>query len=202
MYGVVAIMPALYYVAGVAAIMDGDAYVVAAGALVTSPVAMWLIRFLVEQWPTTHMFSLKTQAWAFVIGDWACLPAALFFLTRGWRADGFFATWWWVLAAFLIGYLAMWLFGLIDAPRYEVAGATALLSSPTKIWHDWVAYPLLASLIIWSGIPQLAGHVSVNTVIALLLLLGWALCGLRDMKYPPNPYDQHPAWNSQKFQAV
>lgn len=174
--------------------------------LVVSLVGAAFVRWSLEHTSVNGMFDLKTQSWTFVVGDGMALPIALLMIGFA-RSEvvivGFWAQWQWFIMAAVIGLVGGILFRLMDRPRYLKASAGLTLASPTKVWHDFVTYPVLLGAVMWAGVPLLMPEYWVwPTVVAIVALIGWGGLGARDAVRQPSPLAQHPEWDTQAFSVI
>lgn len=162
--------------------------------IIISPVMMVVVRLALE--PKFPLLEGK-QSLAYLVGDSAALPLALWATAMSWRVigqeDGFHQRWWWLLVAIAAGVLITYGWHtFLDLPGYVKAGATDRLGAPTKLWHDYVVYPSLATLLVWGGVPAIFKDFGgygrwVLTGFALWAGLG-ALDGVRGL----DPRHMHP----------
>lgn len=131
----------------------------------------------------TSVFSLKTGAWSFVIGDTIILPAALGIAAHKWhnstaRMDNFpFGLF--IICA-IVGLIAGLLFHFkMDKPAYIQAGYEASLRSPTKLFHDLVTYPVLFGGLLFATMPMIisASAWGWHLIAILGLILVWLTLG-------------------------
>ena len=194
------------YLIGVGSVLENDQtiYVVLFTSipLLVSIGGMFLARTRLERLKAKGMFSLRTQSWAFVLGDAVALPITFAFLIwshRSLEMNSFFESRGWTLLALLIGVIVGVVFRKIDSPRYIKAGRASALKCPTKIWHDLGVYPILAGLTVWSGTPLLAGGLSGAEYGVLGGLILWVCFGLYDVARPPDISTQHTTWDTSTF---
>ena len=205
MFGVAAL---LAYAVGVALIVSprSATWLLLTLPIVVSPGAMALLRLKVERVPLDTAASPRTQSWAFMFGDSIFLPTALFAIGMGHHhvPAGFFTGWLWTLLALVIGAGAGLGFHVMDSGGYRSTGAADALVAPTKIWHDFVVYPVLFGLLLMGGVPMLLPNAwSPWTIVALTGILGWLVLGLVcDQKRSLNPLDMHPRWDARGFVTI
>ena len=164
------------------------------------------VRWSLEYTPMNRMFDLKTQSWAFIVGDGLVLPIAMLMIGFA-RSEvviiGFWAHWHWLVISAGIGLLGGIVFRLMDRRRYVNEHAERALTSPTKVWHDFVTYPVLLGVLVWAGVPLLTPEYWVwPTAVAIFALIGWAGLGARDAVRQPSPLAQHPEWDVRKFSVI
>ena len=205
MYVGFALSAAAMYVIAVAMLFEPTPFV-ALIPLVVSLMGAAFVRWSLEYSAMNDMFDLKTQSWAFIVGDGVALPIAMLMIGFA-RSEvviiGFWAQWQWFAVAAAIGLVGGILFRLIDRPRYLNASAGLTLASPTKVWHDFVTYPVLLSVVVWAGVPLLTPEYWVwPTAVAIVALIGWAGLGARDAVRQPSPLAQHPEWDARKFSVI
>lgn len=156
---------------------------------------MLILRVTVEYGKPAGLFYPKTQSWAFLFGDSIAVPvafgaAAMYpytsSLSRGTK----------IAFAVGIAFCACILFRRTDSERYRKSGNTDRLLSPTKLWHDFVVYPLLTAVLVFQGLPVLVSR--FGTTECWLVLAGvtvWGMLGLVDLVIiKPDPAKQHPRW--------
>lgn len=119
------------------------------------------------------VFSPKGQAYSFLIGDFLLLPGALAVAAINWQETSNqvdLSIWWW-LACLLVGVVIGfgWHFKL-EKPGYEQAGFAANLNSPTKLFHDFVSYPVLFGGIMFVFVPMFF-HIEWNFIADLPVIL-------------------------------
>ena len=163
-----------------------------------SPLAMFALRVIEvygsENRTPIEMFNPSKQSWAFMFGDPLLLGYAMMALTRGRQGVPGFGPHWDMLSL-AFGIAVSIAFRVVDKQRYVKAGVRDALSSPTKVWHDFAVFPVVLSLLIYAGVPQLKYGWSFHTVVGLLCVLGFlGLCvadALRDKRGTLKPADQH-----------
>lgn len=178
-------------------------------ALLASPVPMALTRLFIEDGSVRDMFDVRLQSWTFIFGDIFALPFAAAMATLGWRSlDKVGGHWYtghiWLVVAAFIGVLAGIAFHVNDSAAYRAAGAEVSLNSPTKLLHDFVAYPALFGAIVCVGVPLLISsidlsfpyvHIDVQPYAYLMLvgLVSWFAFGILDGSvHKPQPANMHP----------
>lgn len=207
MYAGFAFMMVVMFGIGTELFKGFPAFVPAILPIVVSIVGMPAIRLVVEGTGMNGMFNPKTQSWAFMFGDLLSLPVALFCVAMA-REKTELSSWtvapWWYVIAALIGIAAGSVFHFVmDTRAYRKQHAERALVSPTKIWHDFVVYPVLFGVLIWAGAPLLLSSPqdwSVWTWAALAAIVSWFVLGMVcDGKRQPRAYDMHPAWSTRQF---
>jgi hypothetical protein len=141
------------------------------------------------------------QSWAFEFGDAIFLPLAgamIALLLRHDHTDSFLFSWWWQIIAIAGGIVFALGFRAMDKPSYT----ELQYDSPAKIVHEFIAYPVLASVLIW-GIPLLwtsfwgfggSGPVIVP-ILAVFGGVAWLGCGIADGTRGLDPHYLHPEWS-------
>lgn len=168
--------------------------------ILLSPVAMLVLRLVLEGGRPSGMLDLRTQSWAFLVGDTIFLPLALVFAALGQRVlatnstdPSWYRSIWWLVASLAIGLVAAYVFrNVLDAPNYVSAGAADLLQSPTKIWHDLVVYPAIAGGLVYLATPLVIHDFSGFGWVVVACLGGWLALGVLDGLRGLNPRDLHP----------
>jgi hypothetical protein len=131
-----------------------------------------------------NVFSLHTQAWSFVIGDIIILPWALAGATD--RLNYYGVTlavvpWWWLIVSGLIGAVAGVAFHRMDAWAYAKEGYAESINSPTKLFHDFVTYPVLFGGVLFVlGALFYREQLSPTVIGILVLLAAWLVLGVAD----------------------
>lgn len=178
-------------------------------ALLASPVPMALTRLFIEDGSVRDMYDVRLQSWTFLFGDVFALPFAAAMATLGWQSlDKVGGHWYtshiWLFASAVIGVLAGISFHVMDSGAYRAAGAEVSLNTPTKLFHDFGAYPILFGAIVCVGVPLLVHtvdssfpwvHFDVQPYAGLMLIgiLGWAaFAALDDKVHHPQPANMHP----------
>jgi hypothetical protein len=174
--------------------------------LMVSFVGAALLRWEMERLYVDVMFHPKAQSWAFLFGDSIALTVAMamiWFARSEVVPGGFWAEGSWFLISAHIGLLAGICFRLADRGRYHRFGAEQLLVSPTKVWHDFVTYSVIAGVMVWAGFPLLLPEYWVwETGVAVVAILAWGVLGVRDIRRNLNPFYLHPRWDARKFSVI
>jgi len=204
-----AVYAVIVFLGLVRSVMAGNWFLAVVLALLASPVPMALTRAFVEGGSVRDMFDPNLQSWTFIFGDIIALPLAVAMAALGWQELSQAGTQWytnliWLLASAAIGALSGLGFHLLDSGAYRAAGAANALESPTKLVHDFVAYPILFGAIVCVGVPLLGCtvnsfrpwlHFDLKPYAGLMLigLLGWVVLGAMDARvHIPKPADMHP----------
>lgn len=101
----------------------------------------------------------QDQSYAFLFGDLLFLPFAAAMAALAWKntpaLKGTSATsWWWTGISVVVGLLAAyWFRYLNDKAAYYKAGAIGSFNAPTKLLHDFGAYPVLFGGLFCVGVP-------------------------------------------------
>ncbi len=190
----------LVFVASVATVATGT-HLIRSGSgwvfvipIIISPVMMIVVRLLLE--PGFPLFEGK-QSLAYLIGDSVALPFALWAAAMSWRTigreDGFHQQWWWLVVAIAVGALITYGWRTyLDAPNYVRAGAADRLNVATKLWHDFMVYPALATLLVWGGIPAMFKDFSGYGRWVLTGGVLWGCLGIWDGFRGLDPRFMHP----------
>ncbi len=162
--------------------------------IVISPIMMVVVRLALE--PGFPLFEGK-QSLAYLVGDSAALPLALWATAMSWRIigqeDGFHLRWWWLLVAIAAGVLITYGWHtFMDAPAYIKADAVDRLGAPTKLWHDYVVYPSLATLLVWGGVPAVFKDFGGYGRWVLAGGVLWGCLGILDGFRGLDPRHMHP----------
>ena len=140
------------------------------------------------------------QSWAFEFGDAIFLPLAgamIALMARHNNSPSFIYSWWWQILAIVGGIVFALSFRAMDKPNYNALQ----YDGPAKIVHEFIAYPVLAAVLIW-GIPLLwtsfwgfggSGPVTVP-ILAVFGAAAWLGCGIADGTRGLDPFYLHPEW--------
>lgn len=206
MYVVMAAITPLYYFIGVMLITDRSGLTLGLGVVLFFPVAMWFIRMTVESISPRGMFTYRQQARSFVVGAWLLLPFSLLAFARGWEKApqgslGGELDWVWM--AYLLGAMLAVFHRILRVLHYDKTDRPSdELWSPTMLWRDFVVVPLLLSLTVWSGVPQLLGSPNGNTAIGGIMLLAFTVLLIVDILHPRGAQKRYPKWDRLMFQVL
>lgn len=205
MYVCLAIWALLMFTMLVKSVRDGNAFIAVTCVLLASPILLAILAVEVEGRQLNELVSLRHGAWSFLIGDTLVLTSAVAFAALGWRSishEGWIVSWWWTMSCALIGLGAGALFHKWEIGKYMREGAGDRLLSPTKLAHDFVAYPVLFGALTCIGIPLLmhrSWHSWAALVCVIIIWGGLAVCdGLRGL----SPLELHPGWDATDFRVV
>lgn len=135
-----------------------------------------------------NVFNFNTQAWSFIIGDILLLPFAFVVAADRWSQtsdrSGLSPTWW-VICLLVGGLFGVGFHYGMAKPGYTKLGVAASLNSPTKLFHDFVSYPVLSGGLLFVSGPLLLspqGQWQLNnyTIAIILLIAGWLVLGVLD----------------------
>ena len=163
--------------------------------ILSSPVAMWMIRQVCENGYPVGIFNWKTQSWAFMFGDTLSLPLTVFWALRTLRKPetdtSLLYQWWWSVLAVVVGVAVTIGFRKMDEGGYTATGNADRLFAPTKLWHDFVVYFTVSVLVFFVAVPVfLTG--SVDGYVTAAFFLSWLAFGICDMFRGLNPAHMHP----------
>jgi hypothetical protein len=180
--------------------------------LLSSPVLLAVLAYFLEGRTLGEMFNPVHASWSFMFGDTFVLTTALSLCAAGWTSvpsDSWFRSPDWVLIGMLVGFAGGLAFHWWDGGNYTREGAEALLNSPTKLAHDFAAYPALLGALVSMGVPVLAYWSSASKWVILCLVLHLALMGLDALRatHPDwsisfTPFDLHPKWDAVNFRVL
>lgn len=168
----------------------------AAFPIVLSPVMMLVLRVTAEYGKPAGLLCPKTQSWTFLFGDAIALPLAFGAAAMSWSQHPSSVGRHKVVIVFSVvtAVCVSYMFRNADSLRYRRSGNGDRLKSPTKLWHDFIVYPVLTAVLLLIGIPVLTGY--FGTIECWIMLAGvalWALFGVMDlMVIKPDPANQHP----------
>jgi len=179
--------------------------------LLSSPVLLAVLAFTLEGRPLSALFDVRHQGWSFMFGDTFVLTTALALCAVGWAhvpEDSMFRSPNWVLIALFLGMAAGFAFHAWDGSNYIHDGAGMVLNSPTKLAHDFVAYPVLFGSLVCVGVPILAHWSGASWWLLLCLLAQIGLMVLDTLRamHPEwsihfGPFDLHPKWDAVNFRV-
>lgn len=204
LYVTIGVSAAVFYAAFVAAMASGAPFAALAMVLVSSPLNMWYYARTYEKRSLRELFDLRRGSWAFIVGDTVLLPGAAFTIAAAWRdnpPEGWVAAPWMLLAA-AGGVLAGVVFHKLDAKRYVEHGAAIALSSPTKLAHDFVAYPVLFGGLVCAGLPVMLQQGVAGSWQVIAWIAAWVVCGVIDVKRDIDPNCSHPLWDVPHFRLL
>lgn len=188
--------------------------------IIVSPVAMLAIRNTLEYGKPHIGFNPKGDSWAYLFGDMIALPISLGAAATVARRTSWWDDWWWATVAVSVAILASVGFRAMDSATYVKQGHGDRLYSPTKLWHDFVVYPVVGTMLCWLGIPaitvdSIVGWASfggqswlgvptfwIGTTAGWLTIGGfvaWLLFAVCDMIRGLRPEDMHPRVQDTKF---
>jgi hypothetical protein len=179
-------------------------------ALFASPLLLLALRWTMEEGRLGYV-DLRRGSWSFQLGDTFVLTSAFAVAALAWLSipkAGFFLSWQWVLGSLAIGLVAGILFHAMDTVNYTNDGVERALNSPTKLAHDFVAYPVLLGGLVCVGVPVLChwGELSWQPwVLVALLVIQLVLMGAdayRGIKGIMRPLFLHPFWDPVRFKLV
>lgn len=171
-------------------------------ALAASPLLLLVLRLTLEK-GQPGLVDLRNGSWSFQLGDPFVLMPALVVATLAWQSiprEGFFASTEWALLSLAIGMAGGIAFHMFDTANYVAANWEQALNSPTKLAHDFVAYPVLLGSLVYAGVPmcvyrgELASWM-LPTFLILVVVVHGTLMGAdayRGMKGIMRPQDLHP----------
>lgn len=187
---------ALYVMLTLVTIKDGGVILSIFVAWLASPVLFFVLAFLFESASVERggrgntvrevlgsVFSHEKQAWSFIYGDLILLPLAFSAAADKWSQvsdrSGLTPVWWLVCLA--LGCVAGASFHYkLDKPGYTKLGYVASLNSPTKLFHDFVSYPVLfGGLLFVYGPLVIATWVNIHTIVILGLVGAWFYLGAK-----------------------
>lgn len=188
----------------VASVRDGSPTRSVAFVILASPALLAALAVFVEERQLGELVDLRSGSWSFMIGDTFVLTSAVAFAALAWRAiprEGWQVSWWWTAICGLIGFGAGTLFHWWDGGNYASVGATEQVLSPTKLAHDFVAYPVLFGALLCVGVPLLFNW-SWHTSAVLGCVVLWMVLAVCDGLRGLSPFDMHPAWDEHGFRVI
>lgn len=171
-----------------------------------SPMVMLLLRITLEYGLPSGLLSPRRQSWTFLFGDTLALPLAFGAIGSAGIAHDINTRSDRVLMAWSIGVAVVvtGAFVTFDRPNYTKTGNKDRLLSPTKLWHDWIVYPVLVAALVYFGVPVLlSGSSSAGFWLILVGLASWIGLGAIDIVWiKPDPSEQHPRWQDTWFGKI
>jgi hypothetical protein len=200
----------LIYLLLVWSVQGGRPMLAVLWALTASPLLLLVLRLTWEE-GQPGLIDLKNGSWSFQLGDTFVLTTAFAVATIAWMSiphEAFFLSGRWMMISLLIGIAAGMAFHAFDTVNYTRDGVELALNSPTKLAHDFVAYPVLLGGLVCVGVPVLkhwSGQSWTPWVFTGLLFLHLVLMGLdayRGIKGILRPINLHPLWDAVKFALI
>jgi len=202
----------LMYLGLVSSVCIGTWWLAVLLVLTTSPQLLAFLAFTLEGRLLSELFDVRHQAWSFMFGDTFVLTTAFAVCAVGWAhvpADSMFRSGGWMLIALVIGSIAGFAFHAWDTGNYVKEGAGAVISSPTKLAHDFVAYPVLFGSLVCVGIPVLVhwSNASWWLILCLVAQIGLMVLDTLRATHPDwsihfGPFDLHPKWDTMHFRVL
>jgi hypothetical protein len=174
------------------AIIGGNRSSAVLVALIASPISFLALALTFEKTQAGRgesviaviksVFSFKKQAWSFIIGDLLLLPVVAYWLADKWAIidDRFRVqppSWW--LLSLLLGVVAGGAFHAMDKKGYAELGHAKSIDAPTKLFHDFVTYPVLFGGFLYAFVPMVINSgVSPQAVGVVLFVALWAVLGI------------------------
>lgn len=187
---------------------SGNPWMAALAIWLASPIALYGLRFTLESDYQTRVFSLDLPNWAFVFGDTLVLPIVAFVAALGWRrlskgADVWYNSPNWLPFCMLVGVLAGIAFHYSDTQAYAEAGAQLAMQSPSKLAHDFVAYPVIMGGLLYLGVPVLmAKHLKTHWLVIILCVVIWCILAYMGTVAGLDPKLLHPEWDPVLFEVI
>ena len=199
-YNLIVMTVGLYIILTAAVISGISVILTCLAAWLASPILFCLLAVVYEKAPRSRggrgetawqvlkdVFHLRTRAWSFIIGDIIILPAAFAIATDKWSMsenDNGLAIWWLVVCLLVGISVGMYVYYRIDTTVYTTAGFADSLNAPTKLFHDFVSYPVLTGASICTFVPLIMTpdnrmpwtwewHVNVHTIGIVGLIAIW-----------------------------
>lgn len=177
----------------------------AAGTIITfSYAVMYDYRKSYEGPNAPPLFDHKLCSWAFMYGDTVVVPIGAVFAVHGMQSPDV-AAWkssiLWIVFSFAVGLFIGWCFHQLDGKNYEEDGNEVMLKSPTKLAHDFVAYPVIFGGAVFVTVPMLL-HYSEYTKGVLISLAVWLFLGGCDIYRKLKRKNLHVGWDPEEFRPL
>ncbi len=177
-------------------VQAGRTYAAPVMVLLASPVLIAGLAIFVEKRPIAGLVDFRHGSWSFLVGDMFVLTTAVVICALAWRdiPRGFYVSWQWILLSAALGTAAGIAFHWWDGKNYVSDGFGLSLNSPTKLAHDFVAYPVLFGGLVCVGVPLLSNW-SWHTWAVLGCVVIWVVLVLADILRGLSPLNLHPPWD-------
>ncbi|MEO5949996.1 MAG: hypothetical protein ABIQ04_00960 [Candidatus Saccharimonadales bacterium] len=174
-----------------------------------SPVLLAAVRLSLEREFDAKLISPKTQAWSFLFGDTISLPIVAGALALGWRSMPIASRWYspiWTIVSAALGICAGLAFHLMAVGETRAANAALSINAPTKLAHDFVAYPVIFGGLACIGVPVVACAISQglwpwHLILAIAGVLSWVGLVVHDVQ-GLDPKELHPQWSTSQFRVI
>lgn len=191
----------------IATIRQGVWWAAALTAFAVSPGIILVLGGTFEQRSVWGLLDFDRQSWAVLIGDTFMLPLAAAMAALAWKRQQTIFTRWQLslgrgLLFFIVGIVAGFTFHTWDSIiNYIPAGAGDVVDSPTKVWHDLVAYPVLFGALLYGGIPVVfRRRATWHRWVIVACSVVWLAMVIRDTFWGRlDPNWLHPAWDAVNF---
>lgn len=178
------------------ALLSSGSILIGLVPIIVSPATMLYLRLTMEEGRPAGLLNPGKQSWAFLYGDMLMLPIVFISMALGWRrlADeqGFHMQFWWFLVSVAAGCIIAAVWRYSEVQTYKRLGGKDRLDSPTKLWHDYVVYGSLGTLLVFGGLPVVILDFTSHGWAALVAFGGWVLLGLADSLRKLDPANLHP----------
>ncbi len=170
------------------------------------PVACMLLGTILERRTPWPLLDPRSQSWAFLVYDLMLSPVAAWCCARAWRHSSLIPEYakssWWVVACYLLGFAGGLAFHLHDVAAYHAIGdsATLLLASPTKIFHDFLVFPVLLGGMLYAAVPLLWSQ--ENRPVAFMAMAFAIIWAILSVLSPVKVSALHEPWNPGLFQSA
>ena len=172
--------------------------------LLASPLGLMVFAMGFEHRTPPELINFSTGSWSLMIGDTFVLTTAAAVSALSWRtldAERRVITPARLIACGVIGLAAGVGFHALDGAGYKALGAGALLDSPTKLFHDFVSYPVLFGGLLCVGLPVLRRK-SWHRWVLLGCIAAWMVLVGFDISRGLDPFDLHVPWDPDGFMPI
>lgn len=156
------------------------------------PTLLMSLAFVDDGGRLRDMFSPRKASWALLADPFVAASAVAFGIARP-RIDSYATYFSSLLVAVVCALIGLIAIRQFDRHRYARHHATKLLDAGSKIVHDFYSLTTLAGIVCANALAAImSGAFNKAFWVGVALVGVWALGGLKDLIYEPNPHDQHP----------
>ena len=179
--------------------MNGRVYGAVCVTLFASSIPMFIIGRVIEGTSLSQTYDLSKGSYAYILGDSLALPLVVGASAHVWKSidpDSNWRSGLWTAISLAVGLgFSAWFHFYNEFNVYP----PEIFRSPTKIYHDFVAYPVLLSGVVMLFVPALkecfSNGARLGTALAVVGIFAWVLFGVKDGLAKLPPANLHPAWD-------